>query len=129
MRAHHRTEEVVGVLDGGDPVPHRLVHGVFERPAARQRRSHLGAEKVHPKHVEGLALDVDLTHVDDTFHTHERGGRRCRNTVLTGPGFGDEAILAHPLGQQRLTEHVVDLVGSGVVQILSLEQHPETELG
>ena len=32
--------------------------------------------------------------------------------------------LAHPLGEQRLAEHVVDLVRAGVVEVLALEQDP-----
>src|SRR5262245_6218595 len=34
MRSENRAKEVVGVLDIGDPVAHRLVDGVLERPAA-----------------------------------------------------------------------------------------------
>src|SRR5699024_2519249 len=37
---------------------------------------------------------------------------------------GDHAGLAHPPGQQRLVEHVVDLVAAGVVEVLELEQDP-----
>ena len=32
--------------------------------------------------------------------------------------------LAHPLGEQRLAQHVVDLVRAGVVEVLALEQDP-----
>ena len=41
--------------------------------------------------------------------------------VLSGAGLGDDPPLAHPLGQQRLPEGVVDLVGPGVVEVLALE--------
>ena len=41
--------------------------------------------------------------------------------MLAGSGFGDQARFAHLLRQQRLPEHVVDLVGPGVVEVLSLE--------
>jgi hypothetical protein len=44
--------------------------------------------------------------------------------VLAGAGLGDQPRLAHPLGQQRLAQHVVDLVRPGVVEVLALEQHP-----
>jgi len=42
--------------------------------------------------------------------------------VLAGPGLGDDALLAHPRGEQRLADGVVDLVRAGVVQVLALEQ-------
>ena len=37
--------------------------------------------------------------------------------------------LAHALGQQRLAQHVVDLVRSGVVEVLPLQQERAAELG
>src|SRR6202035_4627694 len=42
VRAHDRPEAVVGRLDRGDPVPHGLVDGVLQGPAARGHRAHLG---------------------------------------------------------------------------------------
>jgi hypothetical protein len=44
--------------------------------------------------------------------------------VLPGPGLGDDALLAHPFGEQSLTECIVDLVRAGVCQIFSLEVDP-----
>src|SRR5690606_19746072 len=44
--------------------------------------------------------------------------------VLAGAGLGDDARLAHPAGQQDLTERVVDLVGAGVIELVALEVHP-----
>ena len=40
--------------------------------------------------------------------------------VLTGAGLGNEAGLAHPFCQKGLADAVVDLMGAGMVQILSL---------
>src|SRR3712207_8672465 len=52
---------------------------------------------------------VLLAHVDRAGQPHEgrRGGGR--DAVLAGPGLGDDPLLADPLGQQRLAQHVVDL--------------------
>jgi hypothetical protein len=47
------------------------------------------------------------------------GGRG--DAVLARAGLGDDAGLAHALGQQDLAEAVVDLVRAGVVQVLALE--------
>ncbi len=81
----------------------------------------LGAEDLHPGDVEGLALGVDPAHVDAALQAHEggRGGRG--DAVLAGAGLGDDPGLAHPLGEQRLGEDVVDLVRAGVVEVLALE--------
>jgi hypothetical protein len=39
--------------------------------------------------------------------------------MLTGASLGYDSGLAHPEGQQALTDGVVDLVGSGVRQVLA----------
>jgi hypothetical protein len=44
--------------------------------------------------------------------------------VLARTGLRDDARLAHPLGQQRLGDDVVDLVRAGVVEVLALEDDP-----
>ena len=56
VRAHRRAEDVVGRLDVGDPVAHRLVDGVLERGGPGRHAAHLGAERPHPEHVRRLAL-------------------------------------------------------------------------
>ncbi len=38
-----------------------------------------------------------------------------------GAGLGDDARLAHALGQQDLAEHVVHLMRAGVIEVLALE--------
>src|ERR1700722_18500525 len=43
--------------------------------------------------------------------------------MLAGAGLSDDATLAHALGQQSLTQSVVELVRAGVVEILTLEVH------
>ena len=41
--------------------------------------------------------------------------------MLSGAGLRDDALLAHPLRQQALAQGVVDLVRSGVGQVLALQ--------
>ena len=84
----------------------------------------LGAEQPHAGDVERLALGVDLAHVDDALEAHQRAGGGGGDAVLARAGLGDDPGLAHALGQQRLAEHVVDLVRAGVVEVLALEQDP-----
>ena len=107
--------------DVGDPVAQRLVDGVLEGGAAVVDGHHLGAEDLHPGHVERLALGVDPAHVDRAVQTHEGGRGGGGDAVLAGTGLGDDPGLAHPLGEQRLGEDVVDLVRAGVVEVLALE--------
>ena len=72
-------------------------------------------EEFHPGHVQRLPAAVLGAHVDHAFQAQQGGGRGAGHAVLAGAGFGDDAGLAHPLGKQRLAQHVVDLVRAGVV--------------
>ena len=124
VRAADRADAVVRGLDGGHPVAERLVHGVLERPGAGGDRDDLGAEHAHPGHVQRLPPGVLLAHVDHAVQAEQRARGRGGHAVLAGAGLGDHPGLAHPLGEQHLAEHVVDLVGAGVGEVLALEQHP-----
>ena len=44
--------------------------------------------------------------------------------MLARAGLGDHPPLAHPLGEERLAEDVVDLVGAGVTEVLALQVDP-----
>ena len=41
--------------------------------------------------------------------------------MLSGPGLSDKSLFAHALGQQGLTQGVVDLVRAGMGQVFPLE--------
>ena len=120
-RADGRADDVVGRRDVRDPVADRGADRLLERPRARFDRHHLGAEQLHPLDVRRLAADVLGAHVDDALEPEQRAGGRGGDAVLARPGLGDDPRLAHPLGQQRLAERVVDLVGAGVGEVLALQ--------
>ena len=48
--------------------------------------------------------------------------------MLSGTGFGNDALLAHALRKQRLPKHTVDFVRSGVVEVFALQQQANTKL-
>ena len=82
---------------------------------------HGGAEEAHAEDVELLPLHVRGAHVDDALEAEARAHGGGRDAVLTRAGLGDDALLAHLLGKERLAHRVVDLVRAGVVEILALE--------
>ncbi len=123
MRAGDRAEQVMGVLDGRDPVAESLVDGVLQGAAAGRDRDDVRAEELHPRDVQRLALGVFLAHVDRAVEAEQRGGGGGGHPVLAGAGLGDDPLLAHAHREQRLPEHIVDLVRAGVGEVLALEQN------
>ena len=109
------------VVDAARPLAERCRAGILERAGTGRDRNDLRTEQAHAVHIERLTLGVLDAHEYDALHAHQRSGGRGRNAVLTGAGLRDETGLAHLLSQKRLTEHVVDLVSAGVVEILALE--------
>src|SRR6185436_2865525 len=99
----------------------RLVDRVLQGAAARLDRDHARPEQAHAEHVERLALDVLGAHVHLALEPEQRRGGRGRHAVLADAGLGDHPPLVHPRGQERLTEHVVDLVSAGMAEVLALE--------
>jgi hypothetical protein len=87
----------------------------------QSRIASLSAEQLHADDVERLPLHVFFAHIDDTLVAEQgaRGGRR--HTMLTRAGLGDDARLIHALGEQYLAQGVVDLMGTGVRQVFTLE--------
>jgi hypothetical protein len=68
-----------------------------------------------------LPTNVFGTHVDHARKSKVGTSRRACHTVLSGSGLGDHSGLLHPQSQQGLSKRIVDLVRTGVIEILSLE--------
>ena len=127
VRAEGGAEQVVRRAHVRHPVAHRLVDRVLERARAGGDAPHLGAEEAHARDVRGLALHVLGAHVDDAVEAEEGADGGSGDAVLARARLGDDALLAHPLHEQRLAERVVDLVGAGVAQVLALEEDAAAE--
>lgn len=52
----------------------------------------------------------------DQTATSGRGG----DTMLTRSGLGDDAFFPHPQCEQRLTDRVIDLMSTGVIEVFRL---------
>src|SRR5437867_3141508 len=122
MQREDRAEDVVGGADVGDPVTQRLVDRILERATAGGDRDDFRAEQLHAKDVELLPRHVHFAHVNDALQAEERAGGGGGHAVLSGAGLGDDALLLHPLGDQRLADGVVDLVRASVIEILALQK-------
>ena len=121
MRAGHGADDVKGVFNVGDPVAHGFVERVFQGLGTGFDRHHPRTQQFHAIDILQLTLDVLAAHVHHALHAETRADGGGGHAVLPGAGFGDDAALAHALGQQSLADHVVDLVRAGVVQVFALE--------
>ena len=68
-----------------------------------------------------LALYIQGSLIDHAWHVHQCTHRSGSYTVLSGTGLGNDTLLAHLLGQQNLTDGVVNLVCSSMVQVLTFQ--------
>ena len=111
----------MGIRDPVCPFPHGLRHRVLQGGCSTGHCVNLRAQEPHPVYVQRLPLRILFSHENLTFHVHQRRRGGSGYAVLACAGLGDDTSLAHLFRQQHLTQHVVDLVGSGVVQILTLQ--------
>lgn len=82
---------------------------------------YLRTKKPHPENIERLPLHILCTHVDDALQAETGAHGGSGDTVLASPCLSNDALLPEPLGEQGLRHGIVDLVSTGVVQILPLE--------
>lgn len=112
----------------GNPVAQSLVNGILQGAGTALNRENSRPQQLHAHHVHGLALHVLRPHEDGAVHL-EPGRRRGRShAVLPRPGFRNEVRFPHHFGKKGLPEGVVDLVGSGVQQVLPLQPQAEAQL-
>ncbi len=129
VRPQHGAQHVRGVGHVGHPIAHGFVDRVLERLAPGVHRRHRGAQHLHPEHVQRLSRHILCAHVDDTLQAEERARGGCRHTVLARAGLGNHTRLAHPPGQQGLSDGVVDLVRAGMRQVFALQEQAHTSAG
>ena len=108
-------------LDAGHPIPHGFVDGVAQGPRAGGDGAHFRTQQPHAEDIGGLPANVFFAHIDDAGQAEPCTGGGRGDTVLTGTCFGNDAFLAHAEGQQCLAERVIDLVGTGVIQIFAFQ--------
>src|SRR4029079_1658249 len=128
MRSHDRADHVVSGAHRRRTRAQGFVDRFLQRAAPRQHRSHLRTEELHPSDVGRLTMGVLLPHVHDAGEAEERAGGRSGDAMLPRPGLGDDPLLPQVARDEHLAERVVDLVGAGMRQVLSLQPDLLAEL-
>src|SRR5690606_32185580 len=109
VRSGHGADDVESVVYIGNPVAHGFIERVFQRFAAAVHRHHGGAQQLHAVDVRALALDVFAAHIDHALQPIAGTDSGSGHAMLPCAGLGDDARLAHALGEHGLTNGVVDL--------------------
>ncbi len=126
MRSQSRAQDVVSRSRRSDPVSHGFIHGILQRPLARFDRAHLRAAQPHPEDIEGLALHIHRTHINDTFQAELCTSGRRGHAMLARTCFRDDPGLAQSLRQKDLPNDVVDLMGPSVKEVFPLQINPRS---
>ena len=121
MRSHRRTYDIECILRMTAPVADSLRACITQSHIARTDRIHLGTQHLHTLHIGMLALHIGSTHKDFTLHIHQGTDGGSCNTMLTSTGFCDDTGFTHLLCHQDLTDGIVNLVRTGMIQILALQ--------
>mmetsp|Transcript_14468 Transcript_14468/g.31799 ORF Transcript_14468/g.31799 Transcript_14468/m.31799 type:complete len:665 (+) Transcript_14468:311-2305(+) len=114
-------DEVVGGADIGDPVAHGLVDGVFKSPLAGLDGYDLGSQGVHAEDVELLTFAVHRTHVDGAVQSEHGTDGGGGNSMLSRSSFGNDSGFPDALGQEGLSDGIVNFMSTGVCKILTFE--------
>ena len=121
MRPHRRPHDIESVRGMTAPVADGLRASITQCHVTCTYGVHLSAQHLHALHVCVLTLHIRGTHKHFALHIHQRTHRCRSHTVLSGTRLGDDTRLTHLLRQQNLADGVVDLVGTRMVQVLTLQ--------
>jgi hypothetical protein len=78
-------------------------------------KAYLCAQHLDSENVQALATNIFGTHVDDALHTELGAGGSGSDAVLASTSLSNDSFLTQSLGEQDLTDGVVDFMGSSVV--------------
>jgi len=121
MRSGNSAYDIEGISCMCNPVANGVIHGILEGARSALYSMNLCSEQFHSEDVGLLTGNVNCSHIDHGLQSQQSAGGSGSHTVLSGAGFGHNALFAHFARQQRLPQRVVDFMRAGVVQVFTLE--------
>ena len=121
MWSHSGSNDIMCVIHTAYPFTHSFINRVLQHPGARSHGVYLSAKQFHAVYVQCLSLSIFLSHEYFTFQSQERRCRGSSHPMLSRASFRDDAGLTHFLSQQALSQRVINLMCSGMIQIFSLQ--------
>ena len=97
------------------------IHRILERLRSASDWDDGSSQEFNFLHIGSLFGDIYSSHEDLTRHSKEgtRSGK-CY-TMLPSSGLGDDLSFPHLFGNQDLTDTVIDLMGSGMIEVFPFE--------
>ena len=124
VRTDRTAYDVEGVARMAAPVADGFVRRILQRLVATLNGEHFGSEHLHSLHIDVLAFNVQSAHINAARHSHQGADSCGCNAVLSGSCLGDDAFLSHASGQKNLTDGIVYLVSTRMVQVFALQVEP-----
>ena len=103
------------------PVADSLVSSVLQGLVTALNRHNGSTEHLHSLHVHMLSLHIESTHINRARHIHKGTCSSSCHAMLSSACLCDDTCLSHLLCHENLTERVVYLMRSRVVQVLALQ--------
>ena len=103
------------------PVAYRLVGRILEGLVSTVHRIDLSTQHAHALYVRTLTLYIQCAHIHAARHIHQSAHRSCSHSVLTCSRLCYDTSLAHLLGNQDLSDGIVDLMCASVIEVLALQ--------
>ena len=79
------------------------------------------SQQTHFVYIQCLALDIFFSHKYFAFHSHQSCSCGRCHTMLACSGLCNHTGLTHFLCQQHLSQHIVDFMSTGMVQIFTFQ--------
>mmetsp|Transcript_1741 Transcript_1741/g.2656 ORF Transcript_1741/g.2656 Transcript_1741/m.2656 type:complete len:288 (-) Transcript_1741:979-1842(-) len=121
MRPNGRSNQVMSVTNVGDPISHCLVNSIFQGTLSILNWNYLCSKCVHTENIQLLTLAIHSSHVNCTVHTQLCTNGCSSYTVLSSSSFSNDTGFSNTLCKKTLSNSIVNLVCSGMSQVLALE--------
>ena len=120
MGATGGTENIMGISHIGHPITHTFIYSVFESLLAIFYRDYLGTQIFHPEYIGTLTGNIHRTHINFAVKTKLGRHSRSSKTMLPRASLSNNTLLAQSLSQQPLPHHIIDLMRTGVIKVITL---------
>mmetsp|Transcript_18026 Transcript_18026/g.27360 ORF Transcript_18026/g.27360 Transcript_18026/m.27360 type:complete len:312 (+) Transcript_18026:240-1175(+) len=121
MGSNSRSDQVVCVTDIGNPISHGLINSILEGTLTIFHRDYLSSESIHTEYVKLLTFAIHGSHVNSTVKTKLGTNGGSSHTVLSSTCLGNDTWLSNTLGKECLSNGIINLMSTGMSQILTLK--------